>query len=120
MADKNIAFLEDFITLLETEKAALMNNDSKEISKIIEEKKVFVEVFPTIDFSKEDRKKVEQAVAEIQELQKTNLLLTKQSIQFIESVMDAFNDGVKKANKTYSKDGHHTGASQANLLNQSL
>ena len=115
-----LQLLEDFISLLETEKDILTSNNSKELAVIVEQKQHFVDSLPTIDFSGVDRELVEEAVFRIRELQETNLLLTQQSMQFVDNVITAFNEGVKKSTKTYSKEGYHTGASQANLLNQSL
>ena len=115
-----ITFLTDFLQLLETEKEALMKNDGSAIITIVKEKEVFVEAFPTMDFKNVDQKEVTRLVGDIRQLQETNLLLTKQSLRFHETVMEALSQGAQKNGKTYSKQGQKTGLDQANLLNQSL
>ena len=115
-----IQFLKQFITLLELEKEALIHNQGATIQSVIAEKQGFIEWFPTFDFQQGTDNEVEALVDTIRQLQETNLLLTKQALDYQEAVMEALSKGVKKAGKTYSKSGQQTGLTQASILNQSL
>lgn len=115
-----IDFLKQFIALLEREKEALIHNEGATIQSIVAEKHVFIEWFPTFNFQQEADNEVEALVDTIRHLQETNLLLTKQALDYQEAVMEALSKGVKKAGKTYSKSGQQTGLTQASILNQSL
>lgn len=115
-----IDFLKQFIALLEREKEALIHNQGATIQSIVGEKQGFIEWFPTFDFQQESDNEVEALVYTIRHLQETNLLLTKQALNYQNAVMEALSKSVNKAGKTYSKSGQQTGSTQANILNQSL
>lgn len=115
-----IDFLKQFIALLEREKEALIHNEGATIQSIVGEKQGFIEWFPTFNFQQEADNEIEALVYTIRHLQETNLLLTKQALNYQDAVMEALSKSVNKAGKTYSKSGQQTGLTQANILNQSL
>lgn len=115
-----IDFLKQFIALLEREKEALIHNEGATIQSIVGEKQSFIEWFPTFNFQQEADNEIEALVYTIRHLQETNLLLTKQALNYQDAVMEALSKSVNKAGKTYSKSGQQTGLTQANILNQSL
>lgn len=115
-----IQFLQAFITLLKTEKEALIRNQGENIKMIVTKKQAFVEQFPAYDFSKENKVEVTALVQTIRHMQETNLLLTQQALDYQNTVMEALSKGIKKSGKTYSKSGQQTGLTQASILNQSL
>lgn len=115
-----IDFLKQFIALLEREKEALIHNEGAVIQSIVAEKQGFIEWFPTFNFQQEADNEIEALVYTIRHLQETNLLLTKQALNYQDAVMEALSKSVNKAGKTYSKSGQQTGLTQASILNQSL
>lgn len=115
-----ITFLKEFITLLETEKEALIHNQGEMVQNVVAEKQVFIELFPTFDFQQVSHEEVAALVGMIRQLQETNLVLTRQALDYHDAVMEALSKSVKKAGKTYSKSGQQTGLPQASILNQSL
>jgi len=59
-------------------------------------------------------------VEEIKQLQETNLLLTKQALQYQEKMMEAITDSAKTSGSTYSKNGQYSAEKQSSIIDQSL
>ena len=113
-------FLQAFITLLETEKEALIHNKGEMIQELVSKKQLFVDAFPGCDFSVVDANEVKTLVEMIRQLQETNLILTQQALDYQNTILEALSKGANKAGKTYSKSGQQTGLTEASILNQSL
>ncbi|MBM6614713.1 flagellar motor switch protein [Desemzia sp. RIT804] len=115
-----IELLTDFVELLKTEKEALIQNDAEKVVEIVSKKQVFLETLETLTPDSFDDARLKEPLAEIKQLQETNLMLTKTALQFQETVLKAITQTVKSSGNTYSKKGYYKGNEQATLINQSL
>lgn len=112
--------LQQFIGLLQTEKKALIENNGKKVEEIVKEKQSFLEAFQAVTPEDVSEPKMKAYVLAIQEKQETNLMLTKQALQFQEDVLKAISQTVTKSGNTYSKKGTYAAAKQPGLINQSI
>lgn len=112
--------LQQFLALLKVEKTALIKNDGQQIEEIVKEKQSFLKMMQELDPSDMTEQEVVEDVRKIQELQETNLMLTKQALQFQEGVLDAISKTAKKSGHTYSKKGTYAASKHPNLINQSI
>lgn len=117
---EDLAELNRLVTLLNKEKEALINNEASKMEAIVKEKEVFLLELTNADFSNVDASELKKVMKKIRELQETNLMLTKQTLAFQETLMSAISKGIKQSGNTYSNKGQHSSTSQASLLNQSL
>lgn len=108
------------LIILESEKAALIHSESQKIKKLVSKKEELVKAFDSINIKEIDQAddEVISLIAEIKDYQETNLLLTKQAMNYTDTFITAFQ---KEANKkvTYSKTGKNN-TSKSSILNQSL
>lgn len=112
--------LKNFKKVLEEEKEALIKNDSDKVVAVLAEKETFMEVLSTLDTKGLNKEELSGIVEEIKQLQETNLLLTKQALQYQEKMMEAITDSAKTSGSTYSKDGHYSAEKQSSIIDQSL
>ena len=112
--------LTDFVALLKSEKDALIHNDAEKVVEIVTQKQTFLEDLETLTSDSFDDDILKAPLAEIKQLQETNLMLTKTALQFQETVLKAITKTVKSSGNTYSKKGYYKGNEQATLINQSL
>lgn len=112
--------LTEFVDLLKNEKEALIHNEAEKVVEIVTQKQTFLEVLETLTPDSFDDASLKEPLAEIKQLQETNLLLTKTALQFQETVLKAITKTVKSSGNTYSKKGYYKGNEQATLINQSL
>lgn len=112
--------LTEFVDLLKSEKEALIHNDAEKVVAIVTQKQTFLEVLETLTPASFDDASLKEPLAEIKQLQETNLMLTKTALQFQETVLKAITKTVKSSGNTYSKKGYYKGNEQATLINQSL
>lgn len=95
--------------LLKEEKEALKVNDGSKVTEIVEQKMSLVEDLEKIDLSSISTDDVTaRLVKEIQDLQETNLLLTKQALNFNDNLMQAIVSNIGKTGNTYSNNGGYT------------
>lgn len=112
--------LTEFVDLLKNEKEALIHNEAEKVVEIVTQKQTFLDVLETLTPVSFDDASLKEPLAEIKQLQETNLLLTKTALQFQETVLKAITKTVKSSGNTYSKKGYYKGNEQATLINQSL
>ncbi|MCA9766048.1 MAG: flagellar motor switch protein [Carnobacterium sp.] len=112
--------LNQFKLILLEEKEALIKNDSERVFATIAEKEAFMEILPTLDTTGLSKADYTKLVAEIKELQETNLLLTKQALHYQEKMMEAITDSAKTSGSTYSKNGQYSAEKRAAIIDQSL
>ena len=112
--------LTEFVDLLKSEKEALIHNDAEKVVAIVTQKQTFLEILETLTPASFDDASLKEPLAEIKQLQETNLMLTKTALQFQETVLKAITKTVKSSGNTYSKKGYYKGNEQATLINQSL
>lgn len=112
--------LEKMIQILQSEKDALIQNDGKQVEKLLVMKEDFVKDFEqhAEDIAVPMDKEILVLVQEIKELQETNLILTKQAMNYAETFISAFQKAAQK-DITYS-DKATTGNGKSSILNQSL
>ncbi|SEK21409.1 FlgN protein [Carnobacterium iners] len=115
-----IEILKKFKTVLLAEKKALIKNDSAKVIAVIAEKETFMEVLPTLDAKELNKEDLSGIVEEIKQLQETNLLLTKQALQYQGKMMEAITDSAKTSGSTYSKNGQYSAEKQSSIIDQSL
>ena len=112
--------LTNFKNILIEEKEALIKNDSAKVISVIAEKETFMEILPTLDTKGLNKEDLSRIVEEIKQLQETNLVLTKQALQYQEKMMEAITDSAKKSGSTYSKNGQYSAEKQSSIIDQSL
>ncbi|MFL2100367.1 flagellar motor switch protein [Desemzia sp. FAM 23989] len=112
--------LTEFVDLLKSEKEALIHNEAEKVGAIVTQKQTFLEILETLTPTAFDDASLKEPLAEIKQLQETNLMLTKTALQFQETVLKAITQTVKSSGNTYSKKGYYKGNEQATLINQSL
>lgn len=120
-AQKERELLNEFIKLLQIEKEVLIKNDAAKLAEIVEQKQNYLVSFESLTIETIQKEELTAIFAEIENLQRTNLLLTKQALDFQQTVMDAFSKGMQKGKTTYSKKGIYDNAGdQASVINQSV
>lgn len=112
--------LVEFVELLKSEKEALIQNNAAQVAEIVTEKQVFLEMLEKLTPASFNDVTLNEPLAEIKQLQETNLMLTKTALEFQETVLKAITKTVKHSGNTYSKKGYYKGNEQAALINQSL
>ena len=112
--------LKQFKKVLLAEKEALIKNDSAKVIAALTEKETFMEVLPTLDPKELTKEELSRIVEEIKQLQETNLVLTKQALQYQEKMMEAIKDSAKSSGSTYAKNGQYSAEKQSSIIDQSL
>jgi hypothetical protein len=116
-----IGLLKSLIKLLQIEKDALINNDGNKVAEIVEKKNEYIEKlkeFKGIEAA--NNEKVLSLVEEINSLQETNLLLTKQAIGYQEMLMESIAKNLKNVSNTYTSKGGYEKSSNINFIDQSV
>lgn len=116
-----ISHLKSIIKLLYDEKEALIENDGHRISEIVELKTDFIkklEHFKGIDVI--NNKKAMDLIGEIDSLQETNLLLTKQSLSYQEVLLESIAKNIQNLTNTYSQKGGYNTSNSINFIDQSV
>ena len=116
-----INILKGIIKLLFEEKEALLNNDGHTVAEIIERKNEYIEKlskFEGIDLDKNE--KVISLIEEIDNLQETNLLLTRQALGYQEMLLESVAKNLKGFNNTYSPKGDYNKSNSINFVDKSL
>lgn len=111
--------LNELKEVLLEEKNALIQNENNKIQEIVGEKEALIEALEQAEVAEENKEEVRIRVYEIQELQKTNAMLTEQAMNYASVFISAFQKEAQK-NTTYSKEGSYEKAESSKLLDQSL
>lgn len=110
---------EKLLILLQSEKEALIHNDSEKIEEVVSKKEEIVSAINEIELDEINQEdELIALIKEIKEKQERNLMLTKQAMNYTGSFISAFQNEANK-NITYSKEGKDSKA-KSSLLNQSL
>ena len=107
--------------LLYEEKEALLKNDGHKIAEIVELKSDLIEELKKlngIDVSSSES--VLELVKEIDSIQETNLLLTKQAIGYQEMLIESIAKNVNNLSNTYSPKGGYKAENNVNFIDQSI
>lgn len=122
MANESLTqHLEKLYEILQVENKALINNQGKKMEEIVAKKQEITKELEGYDLGEVDldRQDVKSLVQKTRDLQETNLVLTKQAMNYADTFISAFQ---KEANKniTYSEKGKEKEAGSSSLLNRSL
>lgn len=125
---KQKELLEDIKNCLEREKQVLIKGEGKNLLEIVKEKQDYISILNAIEKERNqsypdlnlremekqgklpfDIKKIGNELRSLSEkisiLQQTNILLTKQSLQYINTLLFIFQGNEKSINLSYSPDG---------------
>ena len=136
-----LSTLNELLEVLKREKEVLIKEDGNKLTKIIHEKLNIMEKLDkiekdrvdimkdkTVDDLMEEKKNevlniknsIKNTVKSIEELQETNRLLTKQSLDYTQKMIDVFKKGQKKSHNTYGKKGKIDDNNNASMINKSI
>lgn len=113
--------LNSLFKLLKEEKQALIQNQGHKLSEIVEKKNEYIEKmshFKGLDI--ENNRKIMDLIYEINLLQESNLLLTKQAISFQDSLLESISKNLHKISNTYSAKGNYQCNNNINLIDQTI
>lgn len=114
-----IRLLQDLLKILRDEKQALINNDGEKIAQLVDIKNNYIKKlgqFQALDAGK--NQEVLDLVKEIDSLQETNLLMTKQALAYQNALLESISKNVKTSN-TYSSKGNYD-SKDINIIDQSI
>ncbi len=118
---KLVAALKELVKILGEEKNVLIKSDANTLEKILIKKN---ELIAKIDSEKKSGVVADEEVralgTEIQRLQETNLLLTKQSLAYQEEILKALAKSNTSKFNTYSAKGSMTNEKEVRLIDQSV
>lgn len=112
--------LRALLRILSNEKKALINNDAGKIVQLVEKKTQFIEKldkYKSLDIAANEE--AMKLIKELNEIQETNLLLTKQAHSYNEVLMDSIAKNINK-NNTYSPYGSSNKSNKVNFIDQSV
>lgn len=119
--------LNSLLKLLKEEKEALIHNDASKIPELVEKKNEYVEVLSQYNLSqkdvtltKEEESQLVKLVEEINLIQETNLLLTKQSLSYQNSLLEAIAKNIQNTSNTYSAKGDYQKSNNIGLVDQEV
>ena len=113
--------LKSILTLLYEEKEALIHNDGNAIAQIVESKKSYIEELSNVkDLNIQNNNKIMAIIEQINGLQETNLLLTKQALSFQNNLLESMSKNVQGSASTYSPKGNYESKNTINLIDQSV
>lgn len=112
--------LRALLRILSNEKKALISNNTDKIVQLVEKKTEFVEKldkYKGLDIATNEE--AMKLIAEVNEIQETNLMLTKQAHSYNEVLMDSIAKNINK-NNTYSPYGSSNKSNNVNFIDQSV
>lgn len=118
---KLVAALKELVKVLSEEKNVLIKSDANTLEKIVLKKN---ELIAKISTEKSlgviADEEVRNLGTEIQKLQETNLLLTRQSLAYQEEILKALAKNHTSKFNTYSKQGSINSQKEVTLVDQSV
>ena len=110
-----IAPLEKLQSLLLEEKSVLIRNEGQRLHELVEQKLDLMKQISyaggsderRMDYSEEERDTFNVLLQQIRELQETNMLLTRQSLHYTNTLLDALQQAVDPG-ESYGKDGNRS------------
>lgn len=117
--DEVLSLLNSLKEELEKEKKVLINNDGETLLEILQRKEELIEQLATFDDKDVELNKLSDLSREIKTLQKTNLLLTEQSLAYTETLLNNIQKNAQKKN-AYSKKGTIEKNDQPTFIDESL
>lgn len=113
--------LEKLFDILQTENKVLINDEGEKLEEIVEMKQHLAKEFESYDLNEIDQENTEtiSLIEKTRNLQETNLVLTKQAMNYTDTFISAFQKEAKKS-VTYSEKGNKKEEGSSGLLNRSL
>ncbi len=125
--------LNSLLKLLQEEKEALIHNDVLKVAELVEKKSELIEkisklevipapveesahVIPTVV----EESPLLKIINEINSIQETNLLLTKQSISYQNVLLESISKNIQNMSNTYSAKGNYQKANNTYLYDQEV
>lgn len=116
-----ITILKKLIGILEEEKLALIANDGLKVAELIEKKLDITEEISQLGIKNAlDDSRVIDLIEQIDELQETNLLLTKQALKYQEVMMESIAKNLSSKSGTYEQKGSYNKEQSINFVDQSV
>ena len=110
-----IAPLQKLQSLLLEEKSVLIRNEGQLLHELVEQKLDLMKQIShvggpdesRVEYTEEERNVFNRLLQQIRELQETNMLLTRQSLHYTNSLLDALQQAVEPG-ESYGKDGNRS------------
>lgn len=116
-----ILILKKLLGILEDEKQALINNEGLKVAQIVEEKIEIIIEIQNLDIKDAlEDKRVIDLIEKIDDLQETNLLLTKQALKYQEVMMKTIAKSLSSQSGTYEQKGSYNKEQSINFVDQSV
>lgn len=116
-----IAILKKIFGILEQEKLALINNDGVKVAELVEKKIEIIEEVEQLGIKNAlDDSRVIHLIEQIDELQETNLLLTKQALKYQEVMMESIAKNLSSKSGTYEQKDSYNKEQSINFIDQSV
>lgn len=116
-----LPLLRELVAVLKVEKEVLMKNESGKLMDLVEKKKDLMALIN--EYSLSDllvTEELKNLISQMQGLQETNLLLTKQGLSFQENIMKALAKNNTSKYSTYSSKGSYKAQKEVKLVDQSV
>lgn len=120
-AGKLGSVLKDMVRVLGKEKQVLIKNDAMALTDIVEKKNDLIrkiESFRDMDFS--GNQEIRKLVAEIDTLQETNMLLTRQALSYHDVILKSLSKNNTSKYNTYSSKGQMGSQKEVSIVDQSV
>lgn len=126
-------YLNSLLKLVKEEKEALIHNDALKVAEIVEKKNEFIEKLsnntenfniipnsgPVIPNAVEGTSLL-KLIEEINSIQETNLLLTKQSLSYQNVLIESIAKSLQNLSNTYSSKGSYQKSNNIGLIDQEV
>ena len=114
-----LPLLRELVSVLKVEKEVLIKNESGKLMDLVEKKKdllALINEYSVLDLMVTEELK--SLISQMQGLQETNLLLTKQGLSFQENIMKALAKNNTSKYSTYSSKGSYQAQKEVKLVDQ--
>lgn len=116
-----LPLLRELIEVLKVEKEILIKNESGKLMDLVDVKKNLLALINEYKLEEvEVTGELRQLIINMQNLQETNLLLTKQGLSFQENIMKALAKNNTSKYSTYSSKGSYQAQKEVTLVDQSV
>ena len=113
--------LQELVKVLREEKTILMKNEAGKLMDLVNKKKDLMALIN--EFNLEDieiTEELKMLTAEMDDLQETNLLLTRQGLSFQETILKALAKNNTSKFSTYSSKGSYEAQKEVKIVDQSV
>ncbi|MFZ7120915.1 MAG: hypothetical protein ACOWWH_08210 [Eubacteriaceae bacterium] len=115
-------YLKSLLLVLKDEKESLINNNVEKIIRLIDTKNEYIDKiskFEETDF--ENNVEIRELIKQINLLQETNMLLTKQALSFQSSLLQVISKNIQNNSNTYTSKGKkYQNQKELSFINESV